>query len=135
MPRFHFVGGIGAAKVFVWPTDQVPGRVLEDKSLALRRGSGKQINSVIALLSTLFLVLLSVAETVVARLDWIFKFRKDHFSKDKTASANEERQKSKPLRLHHRLVIALHSPEEVVETGLLGCPLEKMALSSPPVTS
>jgi hypothetical protein len=35
--------------------------------------------------------------------------------------------KVKPLSLYHRFVIALHSPDGAVETGLLGCPLEKKA--------
>jgi hypothetical protein len=33
----------------------------------------------------------------------------------------------KPLSPHHRFVIALHSPDGVFETGLLGCPAEKNA--------
>ena len=33
----------------------------------------------------------------------------------------------KALSPHHRFVIALHSPEEVVETGLRVCPPEKKA--------
>jgi hypothetical protein len=33
----------------------------------------------------------------------------------------------KLLSLYHRFVIALHSPDGVFETGLLGCPPEKMA--------
>jgi hypothetical protein len=41
--------------------------------------------------------------------------------------AFQKRPKSRQLSPHHRFVIALHSPEGVVETGLLKCPLEKMA--------
>jgi hypothetical protein len=33
----------------------------------------------------------------------------------------------KPLSPHHRFLVALRSPEAVVETGLLGCPAEKNA--------
>ena len=36
-------------------------------------------------------------------------------------------QKSRTASPNHRFVIALHSPEEVFETGLVGCPPEKSA--------
>jgi len=39
----------------------------------------------------------------------------------------ESRRKVKALSLHHRFVIALHSPAGVVETGERVCPPEKKA--------
>jgi len=36
-------------------------------------------------------------------------------------------RKVKSLSLYDRFVIALHSPDEAVETGLLRCPPEKKA--------
>ena len=46
-------------------------------------------------------------------------------------SAGKTRVKVKPLSPHHRFVIAVHSPEGVFETGLLGCPSEKKAAKLP----
>src|SRR3981081_4476906 len=37
------------------------------------------------------------------------------------------RQKSRPLAPHHRFLIAMHSPNGVVKTGLRVCPPEKEA--------
>jgi hypothetical protein len=37
-------------------------------------------------------------------------------------------RKVKSLSPNHRFVIALHSPDGVVETGLLVCPAEKKAV-------
>ena len=49
--------------------------------------------------------------------------RKRAVGKTAFANANEV----KPLSPHHRLVIALHSPGGVAETGLCVCPTEKNA--------
>jgi hypothetical protein len=38
---------------------------------------------------------------------------------------SEGGQKSRPLSPHHRFVIAMHSPDGVLESGLLGCLPEK----------
>jgi hypothetical protein len=41
----------------------------------------------------------------------------------------------KALSPHHRFVIALHSPYEVAETGLRGCPPEKKAAKAHSLSS
>jgi hypothetical protein len=58
---------------------------------------------------------------------WLDAFVKGIFpeAKGKTAFANAN--EVKPLSPHDRLVIALHSPGGVAETGLCVCPPEKNA--------
>jgi hypothetical protein len=57
-------------------------------------------------------------------LNWATLAKRDFAVQHRQAPGAD---KVKLLSLYHRFVIALHSPDGVFETGLLGCPPEKMA--------
>jgi hypothetical protein len=66
----------------------------------------------------------------LARNQFVGNLRQVDIAKRPSKSVQQdfqERKKSSQLSPHDRFVIALHSSEVVIETGLLGCLTEKMA--------
>jgi hypothetical protein len=70
------------------------------------------------------LILVAISLALCSALGTCFGSTNGHLGSGQSLEAG---QKSSSLSPHDRFVIALHSPDRVVETGLLVCPPEKKA--------